>query len=87
MHVSTIVEVTIMLKDDIADLDLASMTRQEAEAAVGIEPACDDCLTVREQSAGSVSWCARHEKHHVRAHRHYEYAQGYGAGSMFFRAA
>lgn len=66
---------------------LESMTKREAEAAVGIEPACEDCVAVREQSAGAVTWCARHEKHHVRAHRHYEYAQGFGAGSMFFRAA
>ncbi len=79
-------KVMIMMKD-IEELDLTSMTRAEAEAAVGIEPACDDCVTVREQSAGAVTWCARHDKHHVRAHRHYEYAQGFGAGSMFFRAA
>jgi nucleotide-binding universal stress UspA family protein len=33
-----------------------------------IEPLCNDCAHVREQSAGQKLWCERHSMHHPRAH-------------------
>ena len=73
--------------DHEEELALASMTKREAEAAVGIEPPCEDCVAVREQSAGHVTWCARHSKHQVHAHRHYEWPQSFAMGSMLIRPA
>lgn len=35
-----------------------------------IEPACPDCLVVRERSAGTQWWCARHDSRGHRTHRY-----------------
>jgi nucleotide-binding universal stress UspA family protein len=35
---------------------------------VEIEPLCEECAKVREQSAGASLWCERHASHHFRAH-------------------
>lgn len=45
--------------------------REEGKAAEPvIEPPCPDCLVVRERSAGTRWWCARHEGHGYRPHRY-----------------
>jgi len=33
-----------------------------------IEPACEDCVAVREQTGGGTWWCERHSEHHVHGH-------------------
>jgi nucleotide-binding universal stress UspA family protein len=50
-----------------------------------ILPPCPDCLAVRKASNGEQLWCERHSQHHPRAHRYYEYPEGYGVGSLTFR--
>lgn len=69
------------------DEELEGLTRAEAEAAVGIEPPCEDCLAVREASAGTTMWCARHGSHHVHARLHYEYPPSAAMGSLLIRPA
>ena len=39
------------------------------------EPACADCVAVREQTSGATRWCAVHERPWVPAHR-YAYRDG-----------
>jgi hypothetical protein len=63
---------------------LDRVTRHAAKASE-IEPACADCLEVRRESGGRVSWCSRHDRHRTRAHLHYEYPSRFGVGSTFIR--
>lgn len=35
-----------------------------------IEPACQDCIAVREQTNGRTYWCARHSERHIHGHPH-----------------
>jgi nucleotide-binding universal stress UspA family protein len=51
-----------------------------------IEPACPECLKVQAETKGEQLWCSRHAEHHPRPHRHYEFPEGYGRGSMFVRS-
>jgi nucleotide-binding universal stress UspA family protein len=58
---------------------------KELEPDVAIEPPCEDCLTVRRESADKVLWCARHTGHHVHAHLHHGSQSSYAVGSWTFR--
>jgi len=50
--------------------------------APSIEAPCTDCAKARAESADPTAWCDRHRMKHPRAHLHYEYPQGFGAGSQ-----
>jgi nucleotide-binding universal stress UspA family protein len=50
-----------------------------------ILPPCPDCVAAQQASNGEKLWCERHSQHHPRAHRYYEYSEGYGVGSSTFR--
>ena len=54
----------------------------DAAGVPTVEPVCPDCAKTRTESAGATVWCARHAEHHPRAHMHYEYPQGFAAGSQ-----
>lgn len=56
-----------------------------ASRAPSVEPLCPDCAKTRAASAGANLWCAQHAAPHPRAHVHYEYPQGFGAGSQLLR--
>jgi nucleotide-binding universal stress UspA family protein len=33
-----------------------------------IEPPCQECIAIREETGGRTYWCARHSEHHVHGH-------------------
>ena len=74
-------------RDENAPAPTTPEERAIAEAAVGIEPACEDCLAVRAASASTTQWCARHSNHHVQAHLHHEYPESFAMGSLLIRPA
>ena len=47
-----------------------------------IEPACDQCMTVRRASGGAELWCEHHLTRHGARH-HYHYTDRLGAGTNF----
>jgi nucleotide-binding universal stress UspA family protein len=63
------------------------VVREKDYAAVAqeIEPPCPDCLEIQRSTSGAKTTCARHARHHPRAHLHYELAEPFAAGSMFVR--
>lgn len=55
---------------------------ERAEVVPEIEPPCADCVTARELANDPSFTCAVHRPHrHGHALLHYEYPQGFGAGS------
>jgi nucleotide-binding universal stress UspA family protein len=46
------------------------MVEDAAAPDPAIEPPCPDCLVVRERSAGTQWWCARHDSRSRRLHRY-----------------
>ncbi|MCS6901586.1 MAG: universal stress protein [Polyangiaceae bacterium] len=59
--------------------------RQQHPEVPEILPPCPDCVVVQRASNGEKLWCERHVERHPRAHRYYEYPEGFGIGSSTFR--
>jgi nucleotide-binding universal stress UspA family protein len=51
-----------------------------------IEPPCPECVAAQRATGGATLWCARHGKHHPRAHLHYANPEGFGAGSSLIQS-
>jgi nucleotide-binding universal stress UspA family protein len=56
-----------------------------SKVAPEIEPACVDCVAVRQASAYATFWCERHSHHHARAHTYSQVPSGFAVGSMLIR--
>lgn len=59
--------------------------RHEEPQMEAIEPPCPDCVETQRTTHGATLWCARHARHHPRAHLHYANPQGFGAGSSLLK--
>jgi nucleotide-binding universal stress UspA family protein len=54
-------------------------------ARESIEPPCPDCVCVQKETGDSRALCDHHQRHHPKAHTHYEQPQTFGMGSLTFR--
>jgi nucleotide-binding universal stress UspA family protein len=54
-------------------------------AAASIEPACTDCLAAATLTGLAKATCARHTRHHPRAHTYSEIPETFAMGSQTFR--
>lgn len=61
---------------------VARPLRYPTSNAPTVEPVCHECAKTRAQSGDPTAWCERHRTKHPRGHLHYEYPQGFGAGSQ-----
>jgi hypothetical protein len=64
---------------------IVARPKDYSSKAPEIEPPCPDCLTTQRESDGERLWCARHAKHRVQPHLHYETPARFGVGSSFLR--
>jgi hypothetical protein len=64
-----------------AYLDESARKAQARSGVRVIRAPCAECLRAQRESKGATLWCARHSGHHVHAHAHYEFPQGFGEGS------
>ena len=54
----------------------------QANAEVGIEPPCADCVAVQKETDRARLWCERHSTHHPHGNLHYEVPPTFAVGSM-----
>lgn len=54
----------------------------QADAELGIEPPCPDCVAVQAETQRAKLWCERHSTHHPHGNLHYEAPQAFAIGSM-----
>ncbi|MEZ4375143.1 MAG: universal stress protein [Polyangiaceae bacterium] len=65
----------------LAPCSVSVVRPKSAPTEPKIEPACPECVKVRQASGGKELWCAQHLEHHARRHTYHYSSRQWGGAS------